>query len=197
MDALYARIGELPPRLQMFMAGCPEELEARRHRINCRQVVMRTLLALAGGVRRTAYWSLAPEVPGPADHQQLMHLLIGKLPLLDYRDGRLAEHRPAADTFALLARQLAGARTVTRVPAPGWPALHAFEVDRPGRGPLLVLWDHRDPFDGEDEPPVTLTWPWPAATATVTDAFGRRQIAEPRDGQLRLAVSVTPVFVTQ
>ena len=30
-----------------------------------------------------------------------------------------------------------------------------------------------DPFDGEDEPPVTLTWPWPAATATVTDAFGR------------------------
>ncbi len=197
MDALYARLGDLPPRLQMFLAGCPAELEARRHRINCRQVVMRTLLALAGGVRRTAYWDLAPEVPGPADHRQLMHLLIGKLPLLDYQDGRLGQRRPAADTFALLAEQLAGARSVTRAPAASWPGLHAFEVDRAARGPLLVLWDHRDPFDGEDEAPVTVSWPWPAPTASVTDAFGQRQAAEIRAGQLRLPVSVTPVFITQ
>jgi hypothetical protein len=31
----------------------------------------------------------------------------------------------------------------------------------------------------------------------VTDVFGQRQAAEIRDGQLRLPVSVTPVFVTQ
>ena len=66
MTALYDRMDRLPPRLQMFMAGCPAELEAKRERINCRQVVMRTLLALAGGVRRTAYWNLAPEYPGPS-----------------------------------------------------------------------------------------------------------------------------------
>ena len=71
--------------LQMFMAGCPPELEARRARINCRQIVMRTLIALAEGVRRTAYWNLAPEYPGPVDHLQMMHLMIGKLPLLGYR----------------------------------------------------------------------------------------------------------------
>ena len=65
MAALYDRMDSLPPRLQMFMAGCPAELEARRERINCRQVVMRTLLALAEGVHRTAYWNLAPEYPGP------------------------------------------------------------------------------------------------------------------------------------
>ena len=55
-----------------------------------------------------------------------------------------------------------------------------------------MVWDQRDPFDGEDEPPVTVTWPWPAATATVTDAFGQAQTAEGRDGQIRLPVSRHP-----
>ena len=125
---------------------------------------MRTVLALAEGVHRTAYWNLAPEYPGPADHLQMMHLLIGKLPLLGYRDGDLAVRHPAAQTFALLAEKMAGARAVSRVTADGPPGLYAFEVDRAGRGPLLVVWDHRDPFDGEDEPPAEVTWPWPAAS---------------------------------
>jgi hypothetical protein len=55
----------LPPRLQMFLAGCPAELEAKRDRINARQVVMRTMLALAEGVRRTAYWNLGRRLPPP------------------------------------------------------------------------------------------------------------------------------------
>jgi hypothetical protein len=179
----------------MFLAGCPAELEAKRDRINARQVVMRTMLAQAEGVRRTAYWNLAPEYPGPVDHLQMMHLLIGKLPLLGYRDGDLAVRHPAADSFALLAEKMAGARSVSRVPAGDQPSLYAFEVDRPGCGPLLVIWDHRDPFDGEDEPPAEVTWPWPAPAATVTDVFGRTWTARYQDGQLRLPVSVTPLFV--
>lgn len=59
MTALYDRMSDLPPQPQMFMAGCPPQLEAKRQRISCRQLVMRTLLALADGVRRTAYWNLA------------------------------------------------------------------------------------------------------------------------------------------
>src|SRR5690349_345092 len=200
MTALYDRIDGLPSRLQMFMAGCPAALEARRGRISCRQVVTRTVLALAEGVRRTAYWNLAPEYPGPVDHLQLMHLLIGKLPLLGYRDGELSVRHPAADTFALLASVLAGARTVSRV-SPEGPegqpgTLRAFEADRTGRGPLLVLWDHRDPFDGEDQPPVTVSWPWQAPTVTAIDAFGNRHAPEIVDGRIQLLVSATPLFVT-
>ncbi len=195
MTALYSRMGDLPPRLQMFMEGCPAELEAKRQRISCRQLVMRTLLALAGGVHRTAYWNLAPEYPGPVDQYQMMHLLIGKLPLLGYHNGSLGCRHPAADTFALLADQLAGARTVTRTGTSGRPSLHAFEIDRGGRGPLLALWDHRDAFDGEDEPPVTIAWPWPAATATVTDVFGQTRTVRAQDSQIRLPVSLTPLFV--
>ena len=195
MTALYERMDSLPPRLQMFMAGCPAELEARRQRINCRQVVMRTVLALAEGVRRTAYWNLAPEYPGPTDHLQMMHLMIGKLPLLGYRDGELVVRHPAAESFALLAEKAAGAQAVSRVTSGGRPGVYAFEIRRAGRAPLLVLWDHRDPFDGEDEPPVELTWPWSAATATVTDVFGRAWTATRQDGRIRLLVGADPLLV--
>src|SRR5262249_39350833 len=130
MKALYARMAELPPRLQMFMAGCPPELEARRHRIASRQLVMRNLFALAEGLDRTAYWNLAPEVPGPVDPYSLMHLLVGKLPLMDYRDGAIADRHPEADAFALLARQLAGATAVGRVDMPAHPTVVAFRAER-------------------------------------------------------------------
>jgi hypothetical protein len=42
-----------------------------------------------------------------------------------------------------------------------------------GRGPLLVVWDQRDPFHGEDEPPVAFDWPCPSARATAVDALGQ------------------------
>jgi hypothetical protein len=101
----------------------------------------------------------------------------------------------AAESFALLAGKIASARSASRVTTGDRPGLYAFEVDRAGRGPLLVVWDHRDPFDGEDEPPLEVTWPWPAAAATVTDVFGRGWRVSGQDGQIRLPVSVTPLFV--
>ena len=83
-----------------------------------------------------------------------------------------------------------------RVEVPGRPGLRLFEVDRRDRGSLLVVWDQRDSFTGEDQPPVPLDRPWPAATATAVDVSGHAQPAEVRDGRLRLAVSADPLFVT-
>ncbi|HEV8222457.1 MAG TPA: hypothetical protein VGQ05_19470 [Streptosporangiaceae bacterium] len=194
MDALYARMSELPPELAMFLVGCPDKLEARRQRIQCRQIVQRTMLALAGGVRRTAYWNLAPEAPGPADHRQMMSLLIGKLPLMEYGGRELTVRLPAAGTFALLTRQLAGATEVTRRELASHPSVRAFEVTRDGRGPLLVLWDQRDTFHGEDEPPVPVRLPWRAPSATVTDAFGETWPVNAEDGALPLRLGATPLF---
>ena len=194
MDALYARMGELPPELAMFLDGCPEELEARRQRIQCRQIVQRTMLALAAGVRRTAYWNLAPEAPGPADHRQMMALLIGKLPLLGYGDRELTVRHPAATAFALLASQLAGATEVACRELPDHPSVRAFEVHRDGRGPLLALWDQRDAFHGEDEPPAKVRWPYPAPAATVTDAFGETWAVKAEDGALPFLLGATPLF---
>ena len=196
MASLYQRMDTLPPQLQMFMRGCPKELEDKRHRINCREIVMRNLLALASGVRRTICWNLAPEVPGYENHLSMMDLLFGKFALMDYEGAELSRRHPAADTFALVARHLTDVDSVVRIEVPGRPGMYLFEVRRRDREPLLVVWDHRDSFSGEDDPPVPFDWPWPATRATATDAFGRLGPAEVLDGRVRLRVSVTPLFVT-
>jgi hypothetical protein len=195
MAGLYARMASLPPQLQMFMRGCPPELEQKRHRINCREMVMRNLLALSSGVRRTACWNLAPDVPGYEDPLSVMDLLFGKFALLEYRGTGLSHRHPSAEAFALVADQLAGVDSVTRLEVPTRPSLFLFEVRRRGRGPLLVVWEQRDSFAGEDEAPVAFTWPWPAARASAVDALGQAQPAEVLDGRVELRVSVTPLFV--
>ncbi|MFC4015140.1 hypothetical protein ACFOY2_48550 [Nonomuraea purpurea] len=198
MAMLYDRAESLPPTLRMFMDGCPAELEAKRHRINCREIVMRNVLALSAGVRRTMCWNLAPEVPDYREPLSVMGLLFGKLALMDYEDGglRLRLRHPAADAFALMAGMLAGVGQVNRVPVPGRASLFLFDVRRAGRGPLLVVWDQRDSFTGEDEPPVPFDWPWPVSDARALDVFGQEHQVEVLDGRLRTSVSVTPVFVT-
>jgi hypothetical protein len=108
----------------------------------------------------------------------------------------LRHRHPGADTFALLAEQLAGAGSVTRVATPGWPGGYAFEIERAGRPRLLVLWDGRDTFDGEDEPPVGVALPWPSTAARAVDAFGKPVAARVDGGALHLDVSDTPVFVS-
>jgi hypothetical protein len=196
MASLYERMPSLPPQLQMFMRGCPPELEAKRHRINCREIVMRNLLALASGVRRTICWNLAPEIPGYENHLSVMDLLFGKLALLDYEGTELSRRHPAADTFALVAGRLTDVDSVVRIEVPGRPSLYLFEVRRRGLGPLLVVWDQRDSFSGEDDPPVAFDWPWPEARAAAVDAFGQPQPAEVRDGRVHLEASITPLLVT-
>jgi hypothetical protein len=125
-----------------------------------------------------------------------MDLLFGKLALLDYEGTELSRRHPAADTFALVAGQLAGVERVARTEVPGRSALYLFEVRRRGRDRLLVVWDHRDSFSGEDDPPVPFDWPWPTPRATAVDAFGHPHPAEVREGRLHLQVSNTPVFLT-
>ncbi|HXQ56500.1 MAG TPA: hypothetical protein VOA19_11955 [Actinomycetes bacterium] len=196
MASLYERMPSLPPQLQMFMRGCPPELEAKRHRINCRDIVMRNLLALASGVRRTICWNRAPEIPGYENHLSVMDLLFGKLALLDYEGTELSRRHPAADTFALVAGRLTDVDSVVRIEVPGRPSLYLFEVRRRGLGPLLVVWDQRDSFSGEDDPPVAFDWPWPEARAAAVDAFGQPQPAEVRDGRVHLEASVTPLLIT-
>jgi hypothetical protein len=85
---------------------------------------------------------------------------------------------------------------VTRLEVPARPGLYLLEVRRRGRGPLLVVWEQRDSFGGEDEPPVPFDWPWPAQRVAVVDALGQAQPAEVVDGRVRLQVSLTPLFVT-
>ena len=52
-----------------------------------------------------------------------------------------------------------------------------------------------DQATSSTEPPIEVTWPWPAPAATVTDVFGRTWTVSGQDHQIRLPVSVTPLFI--
>ncbi|MFG3059679.1 hypothetical protein ACGFYM_13910 [Streptomyces sp. NPDC048231] len=197
MRALYARMPDLPPQLQMFLEGCSPELAAKRDRINQRQIVTRNVLALASGITRTACWNLAPEIPDYSDRFNLMGFLFGKLALMDYEDRRMTGRRPAADTFALLAGHLRGATAVRSLDgADDGRTVCAFEVIRRGRGPLHILWADGDVFSGEDRPPAPVDWPWPHPTAQAVDAFGEQQSVQHGAGTVHLDLTVTPVFLS-
>lgn len=196
MRALYQRADTLPDRLRMFLADCPPALAERRHRMSCRDLVMRNLLALSCGVRRTACWNLGPEIPGYEDPYRMMHLMFATFGLMDYEGASLTRRRPAADAFARLTAQLRGVHRVTRLHLDGHPDVYAFDVARHDRPPLLVAWQDRDPFGGEDEPPVPVTLPWSAPTGAAVDAFGHGHPVVPTKDGLRLDLSVTPVFVS-
>ncbi|MGW3243941.1 hypothetical protein [Streptomyces sp. NPDC001070] len=202
MRLLYERAPELPPQLRMFMEDCPPELAARRDRINCRQIVTRNILALASGVKRTACWNLAPEIPGYSDRLNLMGFLFGRLALLDYEGTALTRRHPAADTFALLAAYLDGVTGVRRLGSGHGSGLYAFEVSREGRGPLHVLWRAGDPFTGEETPATPAELPWPHATVHAVDAFGaevpvrRTEDTGGTGAGVLVPVSVTPVFLS-
>ena len=193
MRALYARMANLPAELQMFMQGCPPELQARRDRIACREIVTRNLLALSMGVTRTMCWNLAPEVPNYRDKYNMMGFLSDKLALMDFEGASLSRVEPAGDTFRLLADALRGATSVHRLASEA--GVVAMQVEREGRGPLHVLWTQGDAFDGEAAPAKGVSWPWPGARPQMVDAFGIEQPVELRDGRLALSLSVTPILI--
>ena len=195
MENLYQQVADLPLQLQMFMRGCPPDLDEKRNRINCRELVMRNLLALSAGVRRTVCWNLAPEIPSYQNPLSIMDLLFGKLALLDFEGTELHRRYPSAEAFALLAGQLADVESVNRVEVAAQPELFLFEVCRAGREPMLVVWVQRDSFAGEDEPPVTFEWIWPAAQASALDALGRVQSVELQEGRVTAQASATPLFI--
>jgi hypothetical protein len=196
MKTLYAALPTLPAALQMFMVGCAPALDDLRDRINCREIVSRNMFALSEGVTRTVCWQLAPEVGNFEDPFTMMELMHGKLPLLAYEDGKLGRRRPAADTFRLLTRLLDDAESVTRLECDDEPGLCAFVVERPHHGSMLVVWKDADLICGEQAAPTFVECDWPHDSLVVTDAFGTARPAELEGSRARLAVSVTPTFLT-
>jgi hypothetical protein len=180
----------------MFMVGCAPELDDRRDRINCREIVTRNVLALSAGVRRTVCWHLAPEVANFQDPFTMMELMHGKLPLLGYEEGRLGRRHPSANAFRRLAAQLDGAVSVDPLVLDGQPDVRAFTVERSPRPPLTIAWRDGDVFAGEDRPATPAALPWAFESAHAVDAMGARQPLRLRDGVLEMEVSVTPVLVS-
>jgi hypothetical protein len=191
---LYEKMSSLSPQTQMFMIGCPPELEAKYQRIQARGIVMRNLFALSAGVQKTLYWYL-PMAPASGDQRfNVMSLMYGKIGLIELHDGVLSKRLTGADTFGRMTKALAGVKQVRKIDVSERPAIVLFEVDRGQRGPVYVIWEQRDAFTGEDSPDVPFEWSWRSKAANAEDVLGHRIPVEVRDGKLHLSVSLTPIF---
>ena len=192
---LYDNMSSLAPQTQMFMQGCPPDLDAKYQRIQARSIVMRNLFALSAGVQKTVYWYL-PGSPFTGDERfNLMILMYGKIGLLELRDCVFSKRYLGADTFERMTTALNGVQGVKKIDVPDKPSIFLFEVDRGKRGPTYVVWERRDAFTGEDAPSVPFDWQWASKTATAMDALGQAVPAQVADGKLHLAVSLTPIFI--
>ena len=189
---LYEQMATLPPQAQMFMEGCSHELEEKRHRINCRELVTRCMLALSGGVQKMLCWNLANE---KVDRANLMHLLFDKHKLFDYEHGVFKQPYPAAETFRRMTHALGDCKHVQQIELSEHPNIYLFEVQRRERGPLFVVWERRDAFSGEDEPATPFSWKWSAPQAQAMDVFGEEIPTRMHDSKVYLSVSLTPVFL--
>lgn len=192
---LYRMAQQLPPSLRMFMHDAPAELVALRHRIACRQLAQRVVLIRSAGVDTLACWNLAPEVGNHSDPLNIMDLMFGSLALMDYRDGRIAERRPEADTHRLVAARLADARTVDPVAADARALV--FLVEHADYRKSLVAWLKTDDPMQEDRESRRVSIPWPGGNPEAVDAFGSaRETVWDKDAQtVSLELTATPVFI--
>ncbi len=191
VSALYQQMTTLPPEAQMFMEGCSSELEEIRHRINCRELVTRRVLALSSDVEKILCWNLGNE---KVDRLNLMHLLFDKHKLVNYENGVFKQPYPAAETFRRMINAFGDVEHVRRIVLPEYPAIYS-RRQRYERDPLFVIWEKRDAFSGEDIPSIPLSFKWPTSHAHAMDVFGGAIPTQVINRHLHLSVSHTPVFI--
>ena len=192
--SLYQDMAGLAPETQMFLLGCSDPLEQKLRRIQARDLVMRNLFALAGGVQKTAFWDLWHDT---TSRDNVETLLYGKLKLMESTGaaGTLDQRTPIADAFARMAEALAGSESIQRLTLAGQEAIQLFEVTRRGRGRLYVAWERRDVFSGEDAPATATAWATAGQAARAHDILGNEVGVTLRRGVLSVPLSVTPVFI--
>jgi hypothetical protein len=190
--SLYQKIDQLAPQTQMFLIGCKPELDAKLRTIQCRDLVMRNVLALSVGVRKTLFWDLWNHV---TDKNDVMTLMYGKLEMMDKRNDVLSIVYPVADTFQRMTQLLSGVESVRQIEWPDDPSMFLFEAHcRPDRL-VYIVWQKRDTFFGEDQPAVKFVWPAILQNPKATDALGKDVAVDQVNDHLTLMVSNTPIFV--
>lgn len=192
---LYATADRQPQALRMFMQDAPQELRELRERIACRQLVQRTILILATGIDTLCCWNLAPEVGNYTDRLNIMDLLFGTLALMDYREGRIAQLRPQARTYRIIASVLGDATRVERVDLDD--AAHVYTIDHSDGRKSIVGWIRESDPLREDDVTREIDLPWSPGPLEAIDAFGNEVavVQDEHDGSVRFVAGITPVFV--
>jgi len=191
-----------PDELRMFAYGLggEPELAARRDRIQARGTAQRAVVGMAEGVAAMYQWKLmAQQVQASVDlGVYFRHFTYGKLNLTlpDPDPGGMtlvpqATYEPAARVAGWLAR----VSSVVRVDT-GDPDVWLHRLTDTAGAHTYVVWHHRDPFDGEDEPAAVATVPLPWSDVLAEDVFGAPVDVQLADGVATLSLDATPVHLT-
>ena len=191
-----------PDELRMFAFGLDGEpaLAARRDRIQARGMARRSVVAMAEGVSTLYWWNLMAQRAELSVELGVYfrHFTYGKLNLtLPDPDpgGMTLTPQPTYESFQRVAAWLAGIDSVVRVDT-GDPDIWLYRLTGDGEDTTLVVWHHRDPFGGEDDPPVTASVPVPWPEAVAVDVFGDPVEVQLADGAATLSITGTPVQLT-
>jgi len=190
-----------PDYLRMFAYGLDEEpdLAARRDRIQVRQLVQRSVVGMAGGLVAQHWWNLVEERSAVSVDVGVYfrHFKFGKMTLNvpDPDPGGMGfTPQPVHGDFARNVVWLNGCTWARRVDT-GRNQTWLYEVGRTDGSTAYVAWDQRDPFEGENEPAVEVTFPVPWAAAAGVDVFGDAVTVAVAGGVASLDTTDTPVFI--
>ncbi len=120
----------------MFLADAPGPLAAKLLALQTRDLIIRNVLALYGGVQKSAFWDLWHETASPHDVKSLLY---GKLLLMEYEGDALSRILALGEAYREMALKLGGVESVTRVPVDD-EFVYAFRAVRRGRAPVYVIW---------------------------------------------------------
>ncbi|HEY5408095.1 MAG TPA: hypothetical protein VIJ92_13455 [Ginsengibacter sp.] len=189
---MYDSINTLAPQTQMFMMGCSKELNDKYDRLQCRDIVMRNVLAFSAGIQKTMYWCLFDNTDNKYD---LMTLMFGKNKLLEYHKGKVVKEYPEVAVFKRMTGYLNHIKTIRRIDVPGKELLYLFEITGTDDRIKYVAWEKRDPFSGEDQAATNYMLPLPLNKVKAIDIFGNAVDAKTVTGNVEINLSDTPVFI--
>lgn len=187
LHKLYEELEGLPPSMRMFMKNAPTELEQKRHRLNCKDIVQRSVIALSVGVEKLWYWNLMSR-----RHPRLgPHPIFGKLRLMDEH---FKNRYPAFYAYQRMVDKLKDIHSIEKITTQN-DDIHLFEIHKKSGKEIYVLWEKRDLLRGEDQPATSFRLALSWGKARMTDVFGNQQIKEIKNGNILIEVTDTPIFL--
>lgn len=186
-----------PDPFRMFAFGIEPELNAKRDRIQGRQMVQRSILALSAGVKQLGWWNLIKTgALSCGCDPPIVHPVFGKMCLMDKQENGTFVPNQAFYYYQIMASFLENIVSIERVECNN-PDIYLFSITRPDNSILYVVWEKRDQFYGEDEPSVELTLGIPWQTGKVKQLFGHEETVFAVNGNITISITDTPVFIEE
>lgn len=185
-----------PDPFRMFAYGLENEpeLDAKRDRIQGKQMTQRTVLAFSAGVTKIFWWNFKNKARVDIDCYY-RHPIFGKMSLMtENRTNGTFTPNPTFKYYQMMAKYLNHCKCVARVDT-GDPEIYLFEVTHSDNSTMYVLWEKRDQFYGENQPLTEYTFSVPFSSVKITDVYGNEKTEIVDNGVLSLYINDTPIFI--